>query len=74
MTWFDTRPHYYSHTYDTQEQCQAVKQALENDLLFPEVNKKGAVCTDHNELYLTHKERDNVLFTNYKQEGITAQS
>jgi hypothetical protein len=51
--WFDTRPHYYAKTYENIEQCQAEKKVLEEELLFPEVNKKGAVCTDHNALYLT---------------------
>ena len=49
-SWFDTRIHYYTQTYDTKEQCQAVKA----EVLFPEVNKNGAVCTDNNALYLTH--------------------
>ena len=42
--WFDTRPHYYSHTYESKEQCHAVKELLKN---------KGTVCTDKHALYIT---------------------
>jgi len=51
--WFDTRPHYYSHTYESKEQCQAVREALADELLFPEVIRKGTVCTDKHALYIT---------------------
>ena len=44
--WFDTRPHYYSHTYNSKEECQnAIKSIVDK--------KKGAVCTDKNALYIT---------------------
>ena len=44
--WFDTRPHIYSHTYNSKEECQnAIKSIVDE--------KKGAVCTDKNALYIT---------------------
>ena len=44
--WFDTRPHVYSHTYNSKEECQnAIKSIVDK--------KKGAVCTDKNALYIT---------------------
>ena len=44
--WFDTRPHYYSHTHKNKEECQkAIKSVVDK--------KKGAVCTDKNALYIT---------------------
>ena len=42
--WFDTRPHYYSHTYESNEQCQDVRELLKD---------KGTVCTDKHALYIT---------------------
>ena len=42
--WFDTRPHYYSHTYETKEQCQEVRKLIKD---------KGTVCTDKHALYIT---------------------
>ena len=42
--WFDTRPHYYSHTYETKKQCQEVRELIKD---------KGTVCTDKNALYIT---------------------
>ncbi len=42
--WFDTRPHYYSHTYETKEQCQEVRELIKD---------KGNVCTDKHALYIT---------------------
>ncbi len=51
--WFDTRPHYYSHTYETKEQCEAVREKLAEELLFPEIHRKGTVCTDKHALYIT---------------------
>jgi len=42
--WFDTRPHYYSHTYESKEQCQDVRELLKD---------KGTVCTDKHALYIT---------------------
>mgnify|MGYP003147382749 FL=1 len=44
--WFDTRPHYYSHTYNSKEECQKAKKSIVD-------KKKGAVCTDKNALYIT---------------------
>ena len=44
--WFDTRPHIYSHTHNSKEECQkAIKSIVDK--------KKGAVCTDKNALYIT---------------------
>ena len=44
--WFDTRPHIYSHTHNSKEECQkAIKSIVDK--------KKGAVCTDKNALYVT---------------------
>jgi len=43
--WFDTRPHYYSHTYENKEQCQEVIRLIKKE--------KGAVCTDKHALYIT---------------------
>ena len=42
--WFDTRPHYYSHTYESKEQCQDVRELLKD---------KCTVCTDKHALYIT---------------------
>ena len=42
--WFDTRPHYYSHTYESKEQCQDVRELLKDN---------GTVCTDKHALYIT---------------------
>ena len=52
-SWFDTRPHYYSHTYESKEQCQAVRKVIAEELLFPEVHRRGTVCTDKHALYIT---------------------
>ena len=41
--WFDTRPHYYSHPYETKEQCQEVRELIKD---------KGTVCTDKHALYI----------------------
>ena len=51
--WFDTRPHYYSHTYETAKQCEDVRKVLAEELLFPEIHRKGTVCTDKPGLYIT---------------------
>ena len=51
--WFDTRPHYYSHTYETAKQCEDVRKVLAEELLFPEIQRKGTVCTDKHDLYIT---------------------
>ncbi|SVB16572.1 uncharacterized protein METZ01_LOCUS169426 [marine metagenome] len=45
-SWFDTRPHYYSHTYENKRECQRVREILAK-------TEKGAVCTSNNALYLT---------------------
>ena len=42
--WFDTRPHYYSHTYESKEQCQDVRELLKD---------KGTVCTYKHALDIT---------------------
>ena len=42
--WFDTRPHYYSHTYETKEHCQEVRKLIKD---------RGTVCTDKHALYIT---------------------
>ena len=52
--WFDTRPHYYSHTYKTQKECQLARELLieiDKDDMVEE--PKGTVCTDKHALYIT---------------------
>ena len=52
--WFDTRPHYYSHTYESKEECNAVRDLLtEIDNDDPTEEPKGTVCTDNHALYIT---------------------
>ena len=52
--WFDTRPHYYSHTYEDNGQCQLVRELLiEIDNDDPTKEPKGTVCTDKHALYIT---------------------
>ena len=51
--WFDTRPHYHSYTYETAKQCEDVRKVLAEELLFPEIHRKGTVCTDKHALYIT---------------------
>lgn len=48
---FDTRGHFYSHTYESAEQCENVRKALTNPEIFKE--RKGAVCTSDYSLYMT---------------------
>jgi hypothetical protein len=46
--WFDTRPHYFYKTYETQAKCKEAKDfAVAVDI------GRGSVCTDKNALYLT---------------------
>lgn len=52
--WFDTRPHYYSHTYESEGECQLVRELLiEIDLDDMTEEPKGTVCTDKHALYIT---------------------
>ena len=54
--WFDTRPHYYSHTYESEGQCQLVRELLiEIDLDDMNDEPLGTICTDKHELYTTDK-------------------
>ena len=47
-SWFDTRPHYFYKTYETQAKCKEAKDfAVAVDI------GRGSVCTDKNALYLT---------------------
>tara|TARA_R100000656_G_C3946649_1_gene127651 strand:+ start:637 stop:879 length:243 start_codon:yes stop_codon:yes gene_type:complete len=59
-SWFDTRPHYYSKTYNSQKQCQLVRGILA-DLDKDDMDSEplGTVCTDKHELYTTDKEVSN---------------
>ena len=51
---FDTRPHYYSHTYENGGQCQLVRELLiEVDLDNEAEEPRGTVCTDQHALYIT---------------------
>ena len=55
-SWFDTRPHYYSKTYNSKEQCQSVRKLLTDlDKDYIDDEPLGTVCTDKHELYTTDK-------------------
>ena len=51
--WFDTRPHYYSHTYESKEQCNEVRETFQQEIHFTNGKQRGAVCTDKHALYIT---------------------
>jgi len=52
--WFDTRPHYYSDTYENNGQCDLARELLIEIDLDDEVEEpKGTVCTDKHALYIT---------------------
>ena len=51
--WFDTRPHYYSHTYESKEECNAVREAFQQEVHFTNGKQRGTVCTDKHALYIT---------------------
>jgi hypothetical protein len=52
--WFDTRPHYYSDTYENNGQCDlAIELLIEIDLDDEAEEPMGAVCTDKYALYTT---------------------
>jgi len=44
--WFDTRPHYFNSTYQSKQECQNARKAITD-------KKKGSVCTDKHDLYVT---------------------
>ena len=44
--WFDTRMHYYHNTYQSKQECQDARKAITD-------KKKGSVCTDKHDLYVT---------------------
>ena len=44
-SWFDTRPHYYSLTYNSQSECEEAREIIKD---------KGTVCTDKHDLYTTN--------------------
>jgi len=44
-SWFDTRPHYYSLTYNSQSGCEEARELIKD---------KGTVCTDKHDLYTTN--------------------
>ena len=55
-SWFDTRPHYYSKTYNSKKQCQLVREMLADlDKDYMNDEPLGTVCTDKHELYTTDK-------------------
>ena len=51
--WFDTRPHYYSHTYESKEQCNEVRETFQQEMHCASGKQRGAVCTDKHALYIT---------------------
>jgi hypothetical protein len=52
--WFDTRPHYYSDTYENNGQCDLARELLiEIDSGDKVEEPKGTVCTDKHALYIT---------------------
>ena len=44
--WFDSRPHYFSNNYQSKQECQDARKAITD-------KKKGSVCTDKHDLYVT---------------------
>ena len=43
-SWFDTRPHYYHLTYNSESECEDARKQIKD---------KGTVCTDKHDLYQT---------------------